>query len=95
MSIIGFVLSALLLVVAWLAWAGTRDLKRALANKRARQIASCWVTVRPHARCEARGHWPREVVRLADGTTVAHICRRCDHDWADEHWVKTGHEVKP
>lgn len=37
----------------------------------------------------ACGHWPRDEVRLTDGTTVAYICRRCDHDWANEDWVLT------
>lgn len=40
----------------------------------------------------ARGtcsHWPRDEVKLNDGTTVAYICRRCGKDWADEQWVMT------
>lgn len=32
-------------------------------------------------------HWSRHEVRLSDGTTVAYICRRCDHDWVNEQWV--------
>lgn len=36
------------------------------------------------------GHWPRDAVRISDGTVVAHICRRCDVDWVNDHWVKTG-----
>lgn len=32
-------------------------------------------------------HWPRDSVQLSDGTTVAYICRRCDHDWADESYL--------
>lgn len=33
-------------------------------------------------------HRSRDEVKLSDGTTVAYICRRCNHDWADEQWVK-------
>jgi len=32
-------------------------------------------------------HWPRDEVKLKDGAVVAHICRRCGHDWADERWI--------
>ena len=35
-------------------------------------------------------HWPRDDVKLNDGTTVAYICRRCDHDWVDENYVSKG-----
>jgi hypothetical protein len=38
----------------------------------------------------ARGtcsHWPRDEVRLSDGSLVAYICRRCGRDWANEEWV--------
>lgn len=37
-------------------------------------------------------HWPRDEVKLADGTTVAYICRRCDHNWANEDYVRKGVE---
>lgn len=32
-------------------------------------------------------HWPRDEVRLGDGSIVAYICRRCGRDWANEEWV--------
>lgn len=37
-------------------------------------------------------HWPRDEVKLADGTTAAYICRRCGHDWANEDYVRSGVE---
>lgn len=49
------------------------------------------VVALPHEKCS---HWPRDEVKLADGTTVAYICRRCDHDWANESWVASGAAVE-
>jgi hypothetical protein len=44
----------------------------------------------PAPQVAAHSHWPRDEVQLNDGTTVAYICRRCDHSWANEDWVATG-----
>lgn len=34
-------------------------------------------------------HWPRDEVKLSDGSVAAYICRRCGHDWANEDWVRS------
>jgi len=96
-SIIGFVLSALTLwSMVWLVvWMATNPPQLTRPKRDLRVSPPSRISRRVGGRCASGGHWPRVVVHLADGTTVAHICRRCDHDWADEHWVKTGHEVKP
>jgi len=41
---------------------------------------------------KACSHWPRDEVKLADGTTAAYICRRCGHDWVNEDYVRSGVE---
>lgn len=66
-----------------------RDVRKALAARKL--VDACYVSVGPKLPgCAGGNHWPRDAVRLADGTVVAHICRRCDHSWANEHWVTSG-----
>lgn len=43
----------------------------------------------PRAARKPCSHWPRDEVKLNDGSVAAYICRACGHDWANEDWVRS------
>lgn len=89
MSVVSTVISLLTLWAGcWIVVRVRREVRRAEART---LVGACWVNVAPLPRgCKGGSHWPRDPVQLADGTTVAHICRRCDRSWVNEQWVNAG-----